>query len=112
MAAGVVRCTMPDGETQIEGLAAAARCRSALAQPAEPTAPTLSIGATCVDQLLASEGEATVAEGLEGRIPVPMFVAVREAFERRAAIALPVSAARRSGSERAIQILRTVVLQT
>ena len=112
MAAAVVRCTMPDGDTEIESVAAAARCRSELARPADPAQATPSIGATCSDQLLATGGEATTAERLEGRIPLPMVVSAPEVVVRRAVTAAPAGAHRRGGSEQAIQLLRTVVLQT
>ncbi len=113
MAGVVVRCTMPDGKTQIEGLAAAARCRSELAaSPSEPAAPMPSIGVTCSDQLLATGGEATAAERVEGRISLPMVVAAPDVFGHRPAPVALVRADQRGSSERTIQLLRTVVLQT
>ena len=103
---------MPDGTTVIESLAAAARCRSELTPEAtEPAAATSNISASCSDQLLSTGSEATAAERLEGRIPVPLVVA-REILAHRPAPVTPAAVHRRSGSEGAIRLLRTVVLQT
>ena len=113
MAATVACCTMPDGTTVIESLAAAARCRSELTPEAtEPAAATSNISASCSDQLLSTGSEATAAERLEGRIPVPLVVSAREILAHRPAPVTPAAVHRRSGSEGAIQLLRTVVLQT
>lgn len=113
IAGAVVRCTMPDGTTEIEGLAAAARCRSEFAaSPSEAAAPASSIGVPCSDQLLATGGEATAAERVEGRISPPMVVAAPDVFGHRAAPVALARADQRGSSERTIQLLRTVVLQT
>jgi hypothetical protein len=114
LAATVVRCTMPDGTTEMEGLAAAARCRSEFAaQAAESAAETFSIGATCSDQLLATGDETTAPERVEGRIAAPLVFSASEDFVGyRAALITLAADHRRSRCERAIELLRTVVLQT
>lgn len=113
MTATVVRCTMPNGDTEIESLAAAARCRSEFTSVSTaPAATPSSIAATCSDQLLATRYEATANERLDGRVPIHMAVPAPEVFSHRAAPVTRAAVHRRSGSEGAIQLLRTVVLQT
>jgi len=104
---------MPDGVTAIESLDAAARCRSEFSsEPAELAAAKFSLGATCNDQVLSTRYEAAAVERLDGRIPVSLVLSANEIFADRAVQVAPPGTRCRNSSELAIELLRTVVLQT
>ena len=108
-----MRCTMPDGVTAIESLDAAARCLSEFSsEPAELAAAKFSLGATCNDQVLSTRYEAAAVERLDGRIPVSLVLSANEIFADRAVQVAPPGTRCRNSSELAIELLRTVVLQT